>query len=145
MFVGVGRLVLQIPGARSLKDRRRVVKSFKDRVRAKLPVSVAEVGDLEQLQLASIGVAVIANETQRCDEILSAAVGMARVLPDAVLADVRTEVVPFGVGGRGLSRGIESALERPAFEPGALKSAGTPRTPEREDDEDWERGGWERE
>jgi uncharacterized protein YlxP (DUF503 family) len=115
MFVGVGRLVLQIPGARSLKDRRRVVKSFKDRVRAKLPVSIAEVGDLEQLQVATVGVAVVANETERCDEILSAAVGMARVLPDAVLADVRTEVVPFGTGGRGLERGIERALEPEAF------------------------------
>jgi uncharacterized protein len=121
MFVGVGRLVLQIPGARSIKDRRRVVKSFKDRVRAKLPVSVAEVGDTEHLQLASIGVAVIANETGRCDEILSAAVSMARVLPDAVLADVRTEIVPFGFGGRGLERGIESALDADGFEPGALE------------------------
>jgi len=131
MFVGVGRIVLQIPGARSLKDRRRVVKSFKDRVRAKLPVSVAEVGDTEQLQLASLGVAVISNDTQRCDEILAAAIGMARVLPDAVLADVRTEVVPFGFAGRGLERGIEGSLQAPDFEPGAL--------------EGWEREGWERE
>jgi uncharacterized protein len=126
MFVGVGRLVLQIPGARSIKDRRRVVKSFKDRVRAKLPVSVAEVGDAEHLQLASIGVAIVSSDTGRCDEILSAAVRMARVLPDAVLADVRTEVVPFGFDGRGLERGIERSLEGDDFEPG---------TPE----------GWERE
>jgi uncharacterized protein YlxP (DUF503 family) len=110
MFVGIARIVLQIPGSRSLKDRRRVVKSFKDRMRAKLPVSVAEVGDLEQLQLANVGVAVISNESERCDEIISAAVGMARVLPDAVLADVRTEIVPFGFGGHSLSGGIERAL-----------------------------------
>ena len=110
MFVGIARIVLQIPGSRSLKDRRRVVKSFKDRVRAKLPVSIAEVGDLEQLQLANVGVAVISNESERCDEIIAAAVGMARVLPDAVLADVRTEIVPFGFGGHSLSGGIERAL-----------------------------------
>jgi hypothetical protein len=111
MFVGIARIVLQIPGSRSLKDRRRVVKSFKDRMRAKLPVSVAEVGDVEQLQLANVGVAVISNESERCDEIISAAVSMARVLPDAVLADVRTEIVPFGFGGRSLSGGIERALD----------------------------------
>ena len=118
MFVGIARIVLQIPGSRSLKDRRRVVKSFKDRMRAKLPVSVAEVGDLEQLQLANVGVAVISNESERCDEIISAAVGMARVLPDAVLADVRTEIVPFGFGGHSLSGGIERALaaDRPGFD-----------------------------
>lgn len=111
MFVGIARIVLQIPGSRSLKDRRRVVKSFKDRMRAKLPVSVAEVGDVEQLQLANVGVAVISNDSERCDEIISAAVRMARVLPDAVLADVRTEIVPFGFGGRSLSVGIERALD----------------------------------
>jgi uncharacterized protein len=111
MFVGVGRLVIQIPSARSIKDRRRVVKSFKDRLRAKLPVSAAEVGNLEQLQVATLGVAVVANEAERCHEILSAVLGMARVLPDATLADVRTEVVPFGFGGQSLGGGIERALE----------------------------------
>jgi uncharacterized protein YlxP (DUF503 family) len=125
MFVGVGRLVIQIPGARTIKDRRRVVKSFKDRVRAKLPVSVAEVGDLEALQVATLGIAVVSNETGRCHEILAAALGMARVLPDAVLCDVRTEVLPFGSGGKGLASGIESALEADPFD------GGTP--------DDWER------
>lgn len=125
MFVGVGRLVIQIPGATTIKERRRVVKSFKDRLRAKLPISVAEVGDTEALQVATFGFAVVANETGRCHEILASALAMARVLPDAVLCDVRTEVVPFGGGGRGLSGGIEQALEREPFE------GGTP--------EDWER------
>jgi uncharacterized protein YlxP (DUF503 family) len=111
MFVGVGRLVIQIPGAQTIKDRRRVVKSFKDRVRAKLPVSVAEVGDTERLQVATLGIAVVSNETGRCHEIMASALAMARVLPDAVLCDVRTEVVPFGVGGGGLASGIERTLD----------------------------------
>ena len=59
MFIGVLRLVFQIPAAASLKDRRRVVKSFKDRVRARFPVSIAEVGDLERYQVATLGVAVV--------------------------------------------------------------------------------------
>lgn len=125
MFVGVGRLVIQIPGATTIKERRRVVKSFKDRLRAKLPVSVAEVGDTEALQVATLGFSVVGNTTGRCHEILASALSMARVLPDAVLCDVRTEVVPFGGGGKGLSSGIEAALEREPFE------GGTP--------EDWER------
>ncbi len=112
MFVGVGRLVIQIPGAQTLKDRRRVVKSFKDRVRAKLPVSVAEVGDTERLQVATFGLAVVSNDAGVCHEVLASALSMARVLPDAVLCDVRTEVLPFGAGGGGLETGIEKALER---------------------------------
>ena len=119
MFVGVGRRVIQIPGAQTIKDRRRVVKSFKDRVRAKLPVSVAEVGDTDRLQVATLGVAVVSNETARCHEILAAALAMARVLPDAVLCDVRTEVLAFGGGGQGLSGGIEQSLDVGAFESGS--------------------------
>ena len=111
MFVGVARFVLQIPGARSLKDRRRVVKSFKDRVRARLPVSVAEIGDLERYQVATLGVAVVAGEANRCREVLSHAKSMAGTIADALLADVATEIVPFGAGGKGLRGGIEEVLD----------------------------------
>ena len=118
MFVGVGRLVIQIPGATTIKERRRVVKSFKDRLRAKLPLSVAEVGDTERLQVATFGMAVVSNDTARCHEVLAAALSMARVLPDAVLCDVRTEIVPFGAGGKSLGPGIEQALDTQPFEQG---------------------------
>lgn len=106
MFVGVLRVVLQIPGARSLKDRRRVVRSFKDRVRARLPVSVAEVGNVESWQSATLGVAVVSKDAGRCDEILANVRSMAAHVHDAILTDVRTEIVPFGRGGDGLERDV---------------------------------------
>src|SRR6185436_14004607 len=110
MFVGVARLVISIPGAQSLKDRRRVVKSLKDRIRAKMPVSIAEVGDLERYQVATLGVAVVANEAARCSELMSSVVKMARGARDAVLADVATEIITLGGGGSGVRGGIERAL-----------------------------------
>jgi hypothetical protein len=117
MFVGVARLVLQIPGARSLKDRRRVVKSFKDRARARLPVSIAEVGDVERYQVATLGVAVISGDSARCSEVLSHAASLAGNLSDALLADVATEIVSFGAGGSSLRGGIEKTFEsRPDLE-----------------------------
>jgi len=112
MFVGILRLVFQIPGAASLKDRRRVVKSFKDRVRARFPVSIAEVGDLERYQVATLGVAVVSGEAARCQEVLSAVARAAEQASDAVLADVATELIPFGSGGSGIRGGIEQALSR---------------------------------
>lgn len=112
MFIGVARVVLQIPGARSLKDRRRVVKSFKDRVRARLPVSVAEIGDLERYQVATLGVAVVSGEAARCSEVLSRVHSAAASLSDAVLADIGTEVIPFGAGGSAVRGGIEQSLSR---------------------------------
>lgn len=114
MFVGVARLVLQIPGARSLKDRRHVVKSFKDRVRARLRVSVAEVGNAELHQVATLGVAVVSPSSRLCDEVLSQVANMAQNLSGAILADLATEIVPFGSAGRGVRGGIEQALDRGA-------------------------------
>jgi uncharacterized protein YlxP (DUF503 family) len=104
-------LVLQIPGARSLKERRKVVKSFKDRVRARLPVSVAEVGDVERYQVATLAVSVVSRESARCREVLSKATSMASGLSGALLADVASEILPFGAGGKGLRGGIERALD----------------------------------
>lgn len=111
MFVGVARFVFQIPAARSLKDRRRAVRSFKDRLRAKLAVSVAEVGNAEAWQVATIGVAVVAGDSGRCAELLGAVTNMARGVPEAILADVRTEIVSFGHGGSGVQGGLEKFLE----------------------------------
>ncbi len=118
MFVGVARLVVQIPGSRSLKDRRRVVKAIKDRLRARLPVSVAEVGELELHQVATLGVAMVSGNSRRCHEILGAARTLVAQANDALLADAAIEVVPFGAGGRGIQGGIEHALDDEASEPG---------------------------
>lgn len=104
--------MFQIPGAASLKDRRRVVKSFKDRVRARFPVSIAEVGDLERWQVATLAVAIVSGQAARCSEVLSGVSRAAEQANDAVLADVATEIVPFGSAGSGIRGGIEQALGR---------------------------------
>jgi uncharacterized protein YlxP (DUF503 family) len=116
MFVGVLRLTLQVVGARSLKDRRHVVRSFKERAQARFRVSVAEVGVLDDPRRATLGVAVVANEASHCDEVLSGVTAMAGLLPDAVLSDVATEVIALGDGGRGVRGGIEQALDSPDSE-----------------------------
>ncbi len=111
MFVGVLRVVLQIPGARSLKDRRQVVKSFKDRVRARHSVSIAEVGDVELMQVATLGACVVSRESHRCREALEKVRSTAAGLGDAVVADAASEVLGFGDGGGQLRGGIEQALQ----------------------------------
>ena len=47
MTVGVLQLELSIPSAFSLKDKRQVVKSLKDRIAHAHNVSIAEVGALD--------------------------------------------------------------------------------------------------
>ena len=110
MFVGVLRLRLDVPGARSLKDKRSVVRSFKERVQGRLKVAVAEVGVLDDPRHATLGVAVVSNSQTLCDQMIASVVSMASTLPDALLADRASEIVSFGEGGRGVVGGIEQTL-----------------------------------
>lgn len=114
MFVGVLRLSLSIVGARSLKDKRSVVRSFKERMQSRYRVSVAEVGLLDEPRRAVLGVAVVANEAAFCDQVLATIASAAGTLPNAVLDDRATEIIPFGEQGRGVQGGIEHALDRDA-------------------------------
>ena len=112
MFVGVLRFSLSIVGARSLKDKRSVVRSFKERAQNRLRVSVAEVAALDDPRRAVFGVACVSGSAAICDKVLADVASMAGTLPDAVLADRATEIVSFGEGGRGVQGGIEQALDR---------------------------------
>src|SRR5882672_524320 len=107
MHVGVMRLVLEIPGARSLKDKRQVVRSFKERVKSRLSVSIAEVDHHDKLQRATFGVAVVSGDAGMCEELLGRVTSMAGSLPDAILADRASELIAFGEGGGGVRGGIE--------------------------------------
>lgn len=86
MTVGTLEVHLFICESRSLKGRRSVVKSLKDRIRSRYNVSVSEVGDLEAWQRAVLGVAVVTNERRFANEILSKVVGL-------IGSDVRVEIV----------------------------------------------------
>lgn len=112
MFVGVLRFSLDIVGARSLKDKRSVVRSLKERVQGRLRVSIAEIGMLDDPRRATFGVACVSNAAAVCDKLLADVASMASTLPDAVLTDRATELIPFGEGGLGVQGGIEQALDR---------------------------------
>ena len=107
MHVGVMRLVLEIPGARSLKDKRQVVRSFKERVKSRVAVSIAEVGHLDKLQLTAFGIAVVSGDAAVCEELLGRVTALAGALPNAVLTDRAMEIIPFGDDGKGVIGGIE--------------------------------------
>lgn len=70
MFVGSLWLELQIPGARSLKDKRQVLAGLVNRLRARFPVSVAEVGGQDAWQRAEIGVAVVSADLAQVRRVI---------------------------------------------------------------------------
>jgi hypothetical protein len=92
MIVGTLRVRLLLREARSLKDKRQVVKSVKDRLRNHFNVSVAEIEALDNRQIAVLGVAMVSNEAHHVKLALGQILEALRSHPVAELIDHEMEV-----------------------------------------------------
>lgn len=90
MVVGVLRVRLSLFEARSLKDKRRVIKSLKDRLGARHNVSIAEVDDLDHRQAATLGLAMVANQTRFIESALHKIV-------DEIRSDTRASLLDYQI------------------------------------------------
>jgi uncharacterized protein len=70
MPVGLLTLELHIEHAQSLKDKRQVLRSLKDRLRAKFNVAVAELEHQDTWQRSVVGVVTLSNEERHVNETL---------------------------------------------------------------------------
>jgi len=62
MTVGILQLELNIGDAMSLKDKRRIILSLKDRIAHGHNVSIAEVGALDEDRRSILGLAMVSND-----------------------------------------------------------------------------------
>jgi uncharacterized protein YlxP (DUF503 family) len=96
VWVGVLRVRLRLPGARTLKDRRRVVLSLRDRAVARFAVCAAETGDLENPQVASLAFSAVSADPGQVRERLAAVRGQCELVADAMLLEAEVTVLPVG-------------------------------------------------
>jgi uncharacterized protein YlxP (DUF503 family) len=61
---------LSLPGCASLKEKRSVIRSLRDRLRAKFNVSVAETGLQDVLSRAEVSIALVSNDGRLVESIL---------------------------------------------------------------------------
>ena len=92
MIVGSLRVRLLVREARSLKDKRQVVKSIKDRLRNEFNVSVAEVEAQDNRQLVVLGLAMVSNEADHVRAAFGQILAALRGHPVAELLDHDVEV-----------------------------------------------------
>ncbi len=89
MIVGLLSIELHVAGARSLKDKRAVLRRLKDRV-ARLNVAVAEVAHHDLRQRAGLGVGTIGVDQEIAERTLGSVVSEIERVEPGVL--VRSEV-----------------------------------------------------
>ena len=92
IWVGVVRLEIVVPGARTLKDRRQGVLSVRDRLRHRLEVTVNEVESTDDPERQPIVCTTAGNDQRSIRTILDRAVATVREHPAVVLGRVDLEV-----------------------------------------------------
>lgn len=88
MIIGISQIELFIPGSNSLKHKRSVVKSLKDRLRNKFNISISEIDYQNLWQRCTLGVAVINSDSVIIDKVLN------KVL-DMVESEPRVQVISY--------------------------------------------------
>ncbi len=92
MYVAALYARMEIPGARSLKDKRQIVRSVLDRARSRYHLAAAEVGANDLHQIAELGFANVANTPAAARAPLETVLDSLRLHPVARLLDHELDV-----------------------------------------------------
>lgn len=96
MTIGVAHITIYLEGAQSLKDKRRVVKSLIQRLHNTFNVAAAEVADLDDWRIASIGVTCVSNSGAHCSDVLANVISFVdRNVELGAMGEVETELIPY--------------------------------------------------
>lgn len=85
MIVGISSFELHLPASRSLKDKRRVVKSLVDKIHQRFRVSVAETDFHDLHQRAEISMAAVTNGEGEMEKLMEEIRSLVENQPEAFL------------------------------------------------------------
>lgn len=71
MVVGTLRMEFRLTDNRSLKGKRKVVRSMVDKVKSRFNVSIAEVGSNDKWQKIELGISAVGNDRRHVDSSLN--------------------------------------------------------------------------
>ncbi len=92
MIIGTAQIELHIPGVNSLKGKRQIIKSIKERVRNRFNVSIAEVEKQDLWQRATLGLTCVANDKAQANRILSKIIHFIEQDKNISLTDYEIEI-----------------------------------------------------
>jgi hypothetical protein len=94
MSVGILTLQVQLPGCKSLKEKRSRLKPLIARIHKEFNVSAAELAQQDDWDSATIGCALISNNSQQIFSFLQSIVHwLSKNWPDIELVDDRIEII----------------------------------------------------
>jgi uncharacterized protein YlxP (DUF503 family) len=95
MIVGACQIRLHLPASHSLKEKRKIVRSLVERLRARFNLSVAEIEEQDRWQLAVLGLTSASRDGTAAHALLQQAADFVEEQAgDYVVLDVEIEIVP---------------------------------------------------
>lgn len=100
MTIGVYTFELHLPGARSLKDKRQVVRRLKDRLRSRHNVAVSELADhSDRWQRAALAVVSVATGRDPLERLFEAVHREAELHVPGQVIETGSEYIDAADGG----------------------------------------------
>jgi uncharacterized protein YlxP (DUF503 family) len=96
LVVGVARFALRMPANRSLKEKRKVVRRVRDRVRSRHNVSVSEIGDQDEARRAVFALGMVGSDGRHVESSLRAILDAIEDLHLAPMVERTIEVETWG-------------------------------------------------
>ncbi len=93
MHIGLLQIYLRLPGIQSLKGKRQIIKSLKDRIRQQANVSIAEIGLLDAWQESEMAVVTLSNDPARVHQVLESVLKMVETTPEVLITDQKIEML----------------------------------------------------
>lgn len=96
MIVGICKLDIHILSAPcNLKEKRRIVKKIKDKIKSLFEVSIAEIGNHELWHRTTLGIACVSNEKKIDEEIIYKIKHYIEKQAEVEIIESFTEFIPF--------------------------------------------------
>ena len=93
MVVGCMKIEFRLVDNRSLKGKRKVVRSMIDKVKARFNVSISEIGSNDKWQKIELGISAVANDRRHIDSSLNHVQGYLESLYLAQIVKIEVEII----------------------------------------------------
>jgi uncharacterized protein YlxP (DUF503 family) len=93
MVVGALRIEFMMSDNRSLKGKRKVVRSMIDKVKSRFNVAIAEVGSNDKWQKIELGISAVGNDRRHIDSSLNRVLNFLDALYLAPIVDTEIEII----------------------------------------------------
>ena len=93
MHIGLLQIELFLPGNQSLKGKRQILRSIKDRIRNQVNVSISEVDNHDAWQSARLAIVTVGTNHERVSQVLESAMKLIENTPGSEVIHRQIEML----------------------------------------------------